>query len=479
MLFTLPLFLFYVLPLFLMIYLILPEKYKNLFLLVFSLSFYAFSAKSLTAVLLFSIVFNYSAGLLLNHRYKRIVILTGIVFNIVILGVFKYFNFFIDNANMLLQLFHLKALNPAISFFLPLGLSFYTLQNIAYLIDVYKGETEPEKNIIRFSVFVAMFPKIIVGPIERYSNLKRELTKKDVSLENFSFGARRFVIGLAKKVIIADNLDLAINAIFHLSREQLSTSVAWFGLISFTIQLYYDFSGYSDMAIGLGKMCGITIMENFNFPYISKSIQEFWQRWHISLSTWLADYIFKPVQINLRYYGIVGGIVSIFITFSISGLWHGASWNFIIWGLYHGLFLTLEFAFLGRLLKKASPIVSHVYALLVILCGWVFFRTENLSQALMFFGKMFIPTSGSPHYISMSKYLGGENILFLIVGIIFATPVSVKVGRYFLKKFTENKNIIPSKYILAIYSLILFILFTTAIMYISVQTYKPSLYGGF
>lgn len=479
MLFSLPLFLFYILPFFLFTYLILPEKLRNGFLLIFSFIFYAFSAKALTTILLASIVLNYSAGRLLSSKYKDIILSLSILLDIIILGIFKYFNFFVENISALFQFFHLGSLNTSLSFILPLGLSFYTLQSIAYLVDIHREIIEPEKNIIRFGVFIAMFPKILVGPIERYSNLQKSLIQKNISINNFSMGARRFIIGLAKKVIIADNLDITINSIFHSSKEQLSTPVAWLGIIFFTIQLYYDFSGYTDMAIGLGKMCGLAIMENFNFPYISRSIQEFWQRWHISLSTWLADYIFKPVQFKLRYKMTFGGILSILITFFVSGLWHGASWNFIFWGMYHGLFLVLEFVFLGRLLKEVRPVVSHIYALSVIMVGWVFFKTDTLSQAFMYLNKMFIPTYSSTFYTPVTEYLNVGNIIFVLVGILFAIPIPVKVKNLFSKINSDSDaNMISDKFNV-LYSVSLLILLIISFMYISVHAYKPFLYGGF
>lgn len=434
----------------------------------------------LTGVLLLAILINYTAGVGLSGRYKYYILLSGIIANTAILGVFKYFNFFISNINTLLQPFHLSAIQSSVNLLMPVGISFYTFQNIAYLVDVYREEITPERNILRFAVFTSLFPKIIMGPIERYANIENVLKKKDISFENFSFGLRRLIIGLAKKVIIADNLDYTISAIFNLKSENLSTSTAWVGVILFSIQLYYDFSGYSDMAIGLGKMCGFTFMENFNYPYISKSIQEFWQRWHISLSTWLSDYIFKPLQFKLRYIKYsLSGIISILLTFCISGLWHGASWNFIVWGVYHGVFLAFELVFLGKLLQKTSPAVAHIYALLVISIGWVFFRTESLPQAFSFLAKMFSFSFNDALYTPVSGYLGFETAVFAFIGLIFITPVSQYSKKYYSNhKIPGLKNELPLKYSI-IYLFFLLALLFISILYIAVHDYRPFLYGVF
>lgn len=479
MLFTLPLFLFYLLPAFFIVYFLVSEKYKNAVILLFSLCLYAYSSKALISVLVFSVLFNYSAGLLIRGKYKLYVVFCGIIINAAILGIFKYYNFFISNANEVLNQLHIQSIHSSLNIALPVGLSFFTFQNIAYLVDIYREETEPERNIFLFAVFVSMFPKLIMGPIERYGNVKTCLKKKDLSLDNFALGLRRFIIGLAKKVIIADNLDYLINNIFALKNEQVSTLTAWAGVILFSIQLYYDFSGYSDMAVGLGKMCGFTLMENFNYPYISKSIQEFWRRWHISLSTWLSDYIFKPLQFNFRHIKNAGNISAVLITFFISGLWHGASWNFIAWGVFHGIFLSLEFIFLGKLLTKAPRYIAHIYALLVITTGWVFFKTDNMTHAFELLEKMFSFSFSNASYISIANYTNYETVIFIFIGAIFTTPVSRKITNFIAahKSYAIKNELSGNLNIMYIISM--FFLLLISILYIGIHDYKPFLYGVF
>ena len=338
-------FLFVFLPSVLLIYYVCPKKFRNLVLFVSSLVFYAWGEPVYIVIMIFSTVFDYFNGLLIEkYRQKgqlkktKIVLINSIIINLAILFFFKYTDFFINNINLLLSS-NIQTLDLA----LPIGISFYTFQTMSYTIDVYRGEVKAQKNIISFGAFVVLFPQLVAGPIVRYKTIATQLDERKESQEQFANGVHRFIIGLGKKVLLANNIGLVWEQISSYNIETLSTATAWIGAIAFSFQIYFDFSGYSDMAIGLGKMFGFNFLENFNYPYISKSITEFWRRWHISLGTWFKEYVYFPLGGNRG--GKAKQIRNIFIVWGLTGFWHGASWNFVVWGLYFAVLLIFEKCF--------------------------------------------------------------------------------------------------------------------------------------
>ncbi len=381
-------FLFYFLPLTLLAYTIAGRKVKNLILLFVSLLFYSWGEGLYLLVMICSILLNYLCGISIHQKNNkrtgspsRLMLATGIVANIGILAFFKYANFITDNLNVLFASLSMPviSLNPV---HLPIGISFFTFQAVSYLIDVYRQKVEPQRNLISLSLYISLFPQLIAGPIVRYHQIASELTERTITASDFAIGAQRFLYGLSKKVLLANPMGVMADQIFSMSTSELSLPLAWLGAICYTFQIFFDFSGYSDMAIGLGRMFGFHFPENFNYPYISKSIREFWRRWHISLSSWFRDYLYIPMGGNRH--GTVRTSANLLTVFLLCGLWHGASWTFVIWGLYHGLFLALERTFIGLLLKKLWIPLQHLITLILIVFGWVIFRSENLAQAIDF-----------------------------------------------------------------------------------------------
>ncbi len=361
-------FLFFFLPVFLMGYLGVGKKGRNLFLLLASLFFYLWGEQLFVLVMLASIVMNYFFGLLLDRvgiqgsRAGKFLLAAALVANLGMLVFFKYANFAVDNLNLLLSwlnmpLMHLHKVH------LPIGISFFTFQAMSYLIDLYRQEYKAQKNPLYLGLYISLFPQLIAGPIVRYSDIAEHIKKRTVSLHDFACGAERFVFGLGKKILIANPMGLMADHIFAMQAELLSTGTAWLGITCYTLQIYFDFSGYSDMAIGLGRMFGFHFLENFNYPYISRSIREFWRRWHISLSTWFRDYLYIPLGGNRH--GNNRTSLNLLIVFLLCGLWHGASWNFILWGLMYGFFLVAERGIWGRIVTGMHPIGQHCYT-----CWW-------------------------------------------------------------------------------------------------------------
>jgi alginate O-acetyltransferase complex protein AlgI len=384
MVFSSPIFLFAFLPITLLIYYLSPKILKNITLLVCSLFFYAWGEVFYLFVMLMSIASNYIIGRLIEYyssqqKLAQFYISLGIIINIILLISFKYANFINDNLNILLTIAHLPSihLEPV---HLPLGISFFTFQAISYLIDVYRKEVPAQHNLFHLALYISLFPQLIAGPIVRYHDIATQLTQRNHSLALFASGIQRFIYGLSKKMLIANPLGEIADSIFLLSGNDLTLPLAWIGIIAYTLQIYFDFSGYSDMAIGLGRMFGFTFLENFNYPYVARSVRDFWRRWHISLSSWFRDYVYIPLGGNrvspIRVY------FNLLLVFILTGLWHGASWNFLIWGLFHGLFIASEHAGLSKLLIKLWRPIQHFYLLLIIIIGWVFFKADTLNQAL-------------------------------------------------------------------------------------------------
>ena len=375
------------LPIVLFLYYISPARIRNLVLLAASLIFYAWGEPVYVLIMLFSTVFDYTNGRLIEYFKKKgsrgkmkAALVVDICGNLGILGFFKYADFVIDNINSItgagLSLLHIA---------LPIGISFYTFQTMSYTIDVYRGQVEAQHNILDFATYVVLFPQLIAGPIVQYKTIANELSQRKVGLTDFSEGAFRFAIGLAKKVLLANQIGGLWDTISRMN--ELTTATAWLGAIAYSFQIYFDFSGYSDMAIGLGRMFGFHFLENFNFPYMAKSITEFWRRWHISLSSWFREYVYIPLGGNRK--GLPRQVLNLLIVWMLTGLWHGANWNFVLWGLYYGVLLIIEKLFLLKLLEKLPAWIGHVYSLFLVVIGWAIFAQTDMSQLTRFLKAMF------------------------------------------------------------------------------------------
>jgi alginate O-acetyltransferase complex protein AlgI len=424
MLFSAAVFLFLFLPVLLALYFLSPRPLRNLLLLTASLLFYVWGERQYVVVLLGSITLNYTMGLWLDRlqaaRGRRLAVALAVAGNLGLLATFKYAVFLVENLNLALATLHLGAV-PVPKIHLPLGISFFTFHALSYVIDIYRGEVRALKNPITFALYISFFPQSIAGPIVRYSDLATQLVKRTVSREGFAEGVRRFIFGLSKKMLIANTLAHPADGIFSLPGDALTAGLAWLGIACYTLQIYFDFSGYSDMAIGLAKMFGFDFKENFNYPYVSRSITEFWRRWHISLSSWFRDYLYIPLGGNRR--GALRTYANLLAVFFLCGLWHGASWAFVCWGLYHGGFLVLERAGLGRRLESAPAPLRHAYALLGVLVGWVFFRANSFAHAASFLTAMAGLSPATAVEYLPAAYLGSDVVLALLAGVIASAPL--------------------------------------------------------
>lgn len=461
MLFSSLIFLFGFLPVFLLVYFVVPKKGKNLVLFLSSLFFYAWGEPIYIFLMLFNASVDYLAGRLIE-RYeehpaaKKAALLLSLVVNLSMLGFFKYADFFIGSLNNWFGL-DLKLLNVA----LPIGISFYTFQTMSYTIDRYWGRIKTQKNLIAFGAYVASFPQLIAGPIVTYAEVEEELSNRKVDFDGFGDGVERFTEGLAKKVLLANSLGMVWSQVKALPAGELPVLTAWLGILAFAFQIYFDFSGYSDMAIGLGRMMGFHFPENFKYPYLSKSATEFWQRWHITLGSWFREYVYIPLGGNRK--GKIKTLRNLLIVWFLTGLWHGASWNFIFWGLYFGVLLVLERSFLKRWLEKLPSIVSHGYLILVVLIGWVFFELVDMNQIFSYLGAMFgMGASGAAN--SQSWYLLKENALFFIVASLFSTPL-----------MGQLKKRLPEGVKYLVYTVMLLL----CIAYLVDATFNPFLYFRF
>jgi alginate O-acetyltransferase complex protein AlgI len=435
--FTAPTFLFFFLPIVLtayfatyIIFSLLASKRLgnvalNLVLLVASLIFYAEGERAYTLIMLFSITFNYVMGLLIDlsptPTVRKLTFTASLAVNLGLLIAFKYSDFLVMNANHVLALMHI-APKPLPHRHLPIGISFFTFHALSYVTDVYRREVKPMRRFDSFALYITLFPQLIAGPIIRYKIICDQFASRVVTLEGFAEGVRRFVIGLGKKLIIADTVAYTADQIFSASHTAMLTpAVAWLGVICYTIQIYFDFSGYSDMAIGMGRMFGFVFPENFNYPYISQSITEFWRRWHMTLSSWFRDYLYIPLGGNRR--GPARTYLNLMIVFFLCGLWHGATWSFVAWGMFHGAFLIVERVGLTQFLERTPRLVRHGYALLVVMVGWVFFNARDLSHALTYLEVMFGLRGGTGLEYNLALYLDKALVLALIAGIIGSTPI--------------------------------------------------------
>lgn len=340
---------------------------------------------------------------------KKQLLIIGIILNIAILGYFKYFNFLIDIINLFI-----KQDLTLLDISLPIGISFFTFQILSYIIDLYRGQYKAQKNIVNLALYISFFPQLIAGPIVRYKDINQQLDSRRQTLEQIAAGIRRFIYGLGKKIIIANTVAQCVDKIYAIDYADISGVTAWIGAMCYMLQIYYDFSGYSDMAIGLGKMFGFEFLENFNYPYLSASIQEFWQRWHISLGTWFREYLYIPMGGNRK--GVSRTYINLLIVFIVTGLWHGASFNFILWGLYHGLLQIIERVGLSNILKK-HKVVAHLYVFITVIFGWVLFRAEGLTQAIGIIKRMVLPWNYKEDVLIMGSIFGNKTLLIILIGI--------------------------------------------------------------
>ena len=416
---------------------------SNLFLLLASLVFYFWGENYLIWILAASVLINYSAGLLLSPDRpasplrRKIYLAAALVLNLSFLFYYKYFNFGVDNLGRAMEA--LGVFGPGLSdvarITLPLGISFYTFQAMSYTIDVYRGRVSATRSLIDFACYVTMFPQLVAGPIVRYYDVARQLVERTVTRSDVAYGAGRFIVGLGKKVLIANTVAQAADGIFALPAEHLTFNLAWIAVLSYTLQIYFDFSGYSDMAIGLGRMLGFNFPENFNYPYASTSIREFWRRWHISLSTWFRDYLYIPLGGSRK--STIRTYFNLVIVFLLCGFWHGASWTFVVWGLFHGFFLVLE-----RLLGRRGPWawnkrIGAFYTFLVVIIGWTLFRAETFGQAANFFQAMVGFGEGTGRVYHATTYLGPDVLAAMAVGGIFSQPAIPALAGW-LKKRIES-----------------------------------------
>lgn len=467
MLFSSVTFLFYFLPIVFMIYYIVPNKIKNYVLLLASIVFYAWGGVLYLPILIMSVFSNYLFALKIDkykdnkEKSKRILMLS-IIFNILFLGVFKYSNFIVDTINIILNL----SINiPQIP--LPIGISFYTFQAMSYVIDVYRKDGQVQKNIFNLLLYISMFPQLVAGPIVRYETVDNQITKREYSFDKFNLGLERLIKGLFKKVIISNTVGELATIIYELSPMEMSITTAWIGAIAYTLQIYFDFSGYSDMAIGLGKMLGFNYLENFNYPYVSKSVSEFWRRWHISLGSWFRDYLYIPLGGNRCSTAKI--YRNLIIVWLVTGIWHGASWNFIIWGMYFGLFIILERLFLQKLLDKLPKIIQHIYLMIIVIIGWVIFSQPNLTSAIEYL-KIMLGIGDYPLINGYAIFYIKQYGIITFVAILASIPIL----KYVRNKSTIINNLIKvSKPIIVISSFIL------VIIYLINSTFNPFIYFDF
>ena len=449
-------FLFFFFPIFLFSYFIIKNrKYRNIVLLIFSLLFYAWGEPVYILLMILSIIMNYYfAKLIDKSKSRKLVLIISIICNIGLLVVFKYTDFIISIFNFVFRL-DIKSTNIA----LPIGISFYTFQILSYVIDVYRKKVKVQNNIINLGCYISAFPQLIAGPIVTYDVVEKELSNRVEDMDNFYIGTKRFIIGLAKKILLANSVGYICDSIFGLSTTLWTFPLIWLAIISYTLQIYFDFSAYSDMAIGMGRMLGFHYLENFNYPYISKSITEFWRRWHISLSTWFRDYVYIPLGGNRVSKKRM--CMNIMIVWALTGLWHGASINYLLWGLYYGIILLLEKLLLKKYIDKMPNIFKHMYTIIIFVFGWTIFRLENLSDLLCAF-KSLLGFNGFGN-LNMLISLGlfkVKYIFYFILAIIFSMKIDIK----------SNEKV---------YNVLLIILFIYVISIMVTGSYNPFIYFRF
>ena len=472
MVFSSLVFLFVFLPIVLVLYYLSGKKYRNYLLLLASLFFYAWGEPTYVVIMLISIGANYLCGLLVDEKRADKVRVTGVVisviFNICMLGVFKYSGFFVKNIN---TAFNTSLPVPEIA--LPLGISFFTFQAMSYVIDVYRKDAKVQKNIFDLSLYISLFPQLVAGPIVRYQTVANQIEEREHNIIKFGDGVRRFIIGLGKKVLLSNSLGMLADSVFGMQTYQLAVVSTWLGILAYSLQIFFDFSGYSDMAIGLGKMFGFEFLENFNYPYISQSASEFWRRWHISLGSWFRDYVYFPLGGSRR--GNVRTYINLFIVWFLTGFWHGASWTFIAWGLYFGLLIGMEKSYLGKLLNKVPRFVRHIYLLLVVMIGWVFFRADSFSYSIEFIKNMFFMGTNVIFDGVAASYIN-DYWFVLVLSMIFCMPI---VDWFRRKIEVANDKILESNISYVLNSVVFTGILLIVIFKLVNSTYNPFLYFRF
>ena len=432
------LFLFFFLPATLLLYYSSPRKLKNIVLLAVSLLFYAWGEPIYIVLMIFSALTDYIHGRVIGRfrstrpLYAKLGLVSSLILNIGLLSFFKYADFLLENLNVILST-EFQTLDLP----LPIGISFYTFQTMSYAIDVYRGKIEPQKNIISFALYVSLFPQLIAGPIVRYERIEQELLHRKFQLNQFADGARIFVIGLGKKVFIANSMGQLFSSVESQSLSEVAVLSAWLGIIAFAFQIYFDFSGYSDMAIGLGKMFGFSFPKNFNYPYIARSATEFWRRWHMTLGAWFRDYVYIPLGGNRK-----GKFVlyrNLFIVWGLTGLWHGASWNFVVWGLYFGVLLGIERAFLLRWLQKLPAFIQHLYLLIAVLFSWVLFVFEDIQEGVHY-AKVMLGIESNPWMDTEFLYQLTTNGVLVVIASVLSTPLFVHLWKRLINRSVVLQN---------------------------------------
>ena len=440
MVFSSILFLFLYLPVVLTLYYVVPVRWRNPCLFIANLVFYGWGEPVYILLMMFSITVNFFAGKLIdryraNDKKARGILVGNIIINLAMLMFFKYYELFAETVSLI------PGVNvPTLGLELPIGISFYTFQTMSYPIDVYRGDADVQKNYISFGTFVALFPQLIAGPIVRYKDVASQLDFRANSVEQFSSGVRRFLVGLAKKVLIANNIGLLWDTFSAMPASELTVLGSWMGIIAFSMQIYFDFSGYSDMAIGLGRMLGFEFLENFDYPYISQSVTEFWRRWHISLGTWFRDYVYIPLGGNRR--GVGRQLRNLLTVWLLTGLWHGAAWNYLLWGLYYGILLILEKFVWGKALQRLPKPLQHLYALLLILVGWLLFRASGTSQVVTFLKAMVFAAEDGV-WNAQATYLLLEYRWELLGAVLFSFPVIPALRKRLERSGTKAAGVCP------------------------------------
>lgn len=466
-------FLFRFLPAVLLLYFISPKPLRNGILFVTSLIFYAWGEPKYIWLMLFSTIVDYIHGRIIHYLKEKgkifgakICVCSSMVINLCILGYFKYWDFLAGTVN---QLFHSSL--PVFGLALPIGISFYTFQTMSYSIDVYRGDTAVQKNIISFGAYVTMFPQLIAGPIVQYKTVAKELKQRTIRWSDFSEGAQIFILGLAKKVLLANNIGALWDTISGQPAGSLPVATAWLGMLAYTFQIYFDFSGYSDMAIGLGRIFGFHFPKNFDYPYQATSVTDFWRRWHITLGTWFREYVYIPLGGNRK--GTLKQLRNILIVWALTGFWHGASFNFLFWGLYYGLLLILEKVFLLRHLKRMPKLLSRTYTFLLACFGWIIFALTDSSQIASYFSSLFGLCSNGFGNTTTLYYLYNHLLLFLLL-FIGSTPLPKRLAEKFFSRFQKH-----GWFCELIRCSVLTILFVLCVAYLVDASYNPFLYFRF
>lgn len=468
MLFSSIVFLFTFLPAVMILYYLLPVRFRNVILLLASLVFYAWGEPVYLFLMLLSILFNYFSGLdiarnLQDKRAAKRSLVFNLIINLAVLGFFKYEGFVLDTLNGILPVHISYHALP-----LPIGISFYTFQILSYIIDVYRGNVKVQTNLPNFALYVTMFPQLIAGPIVQYADVDEQLASREISRTKFGEGSMYFIRGLAKKVLLANTSGMIFTEVSGLAKDNIAVMTAWLGAFAYMFQIYFDFSGYSDMAIGLGKMFGFEFNMNFNYPYVSKSITEFWRRWHISLSSWFRDYVYIPLGGNRV--SKIKHIRNLLIVWFLTGLWHGAAWNFVAWGLYYGVILIIEKYLLSPVLDRLPDVVRHIYSIVLVVIGWVLFFSSSFGQAADYIRVMF--GAGAHGFADReSMYLLTSNLILWLILIFGSTPLVHFRYEHMLRSKKWNTTIINS----VVYAA----LFIVCITYLVTETYNPFLYFRF